>query len=103
MAKSRRTKALDISPAVKAAVYERDGGRCVLCGRPGLPNGHFIPRSQSGSGIEENVITLCIKCHNRYDNGAGRAAIETELEAYLRSLYPEWSREKLLYRKEDYI
>lgn len=101
--KSKRTKALDISPEVKEAVYERDGGRCVLCGRPGAPNAHFIPRSQSGRGIEENVVTLCIECHNRYDNGAFRAQTEAELEAYLRGLYPDWSRQKLIYRKEDYI
>lgn len=99
--KSKRTKALDISPEVKEAVAERDGGRCVLCGRPGLPNGHFIPRSQSGRGIEENVVTLCIECHNRYDNGAFRAQTEVELEAYLQTLYPEWNREKILYRKEE--
>lgn len=101
--KSKRTKALDISPEVKKAVYERDGGRCVLCGRTGFPNAHFIPRSQSGRGIEENVVTLCIECHNRYDNGAFRAQTEAELEAYLRGLYPDWSREKLYYRKEEYI
>ena len=100
--KSKRAKALDISQAVKAAVYERDGGRCVLCGRPGAPNAHFIPRSQGGLGIEENVVTLCIECHNRYDNGAFRAQTEAELEAYLRGLYPDWSREKLYYRKEGY-
>lgn len=101
--KSKRTKALDISPEVKEAVYERDGGRCVLCGRPGAPNAHFVARSQGGLGIEENVVTLCIECHNRYDNGAFRAQTEAELEAYLRGLYPDWSREKLYYRKEEYI
>lgn len=101
--KSKRTKALDISPAVKAAVYERDGGRCVLCGRPGFPNAHFIPRSQGGLGVEENVLTLCAWCHDRYDNGPYRAQTEAELEAYLRGLYPDWSREKLYYRKEEYI
>ena len=103
MPKNKRTKALDISPAVKAAVYERDGGRCVLCGRPGVPNAHFVARSQGGLGVEENVLTLCIECHNRYDNGAFRAATEAELEACLRGLYPDWHREKLTYRKADYI
>ena len=48
-------------------------------------------------------MTLCIECHNRYDNGAFRAQTEAELEAYLRGLYPDWSRQKLSYRKEDYI
>ena len=30
MGRSRRTKALSISAGVKARVYERDGGRCML-------------------------------------------------------------------------
>ena len=43
--KSKRTKALSITPKVKKTVYERDGGRCVLCGSPhGLPEAHYIPR-----------------------------------------------------------
>ena len=46
MAKSKRTKALEIPSKVKAAVFERDGGCCVYCGRVGIPNAHFIARSQ---------------------------------------------------------
>lgn len=46
-------------------------------------------------------MTLCIECHNRYDNGPYRAQTESELKAYLQTLYPEWSREKILYRKEE--
>jgi 5-methylcytosine-specific restriction endonuclease McrA len=86
---------------VKQAVYERDGGRCVLCGRSygAFPNAHFIARSHGGLGVEENILTLCIPCHHRYDNSADRAEIREELEKYLRSKYPGWDESKLTYRK----
>ena len=45
----KQTKAVDIPPAVKRAVWERDGRCCVLCGSPfAAPNAHVIPRSQGG-------------------------------------------------------
>ena len=106
--KSRRARAVDIPAKVKRAVFERDGGRCVLCGcsRNVMPNAHFIPRSKGGLGIEENIVTLCTsftenRCHERFDFGsrAERAEIESRLEEYLRSIYPDWDREGLVYRK----
>ena len=38
----KRTRALAIPAEVKRRVYERDKGRCVLCGRPGNPEAHVI-------------------------------------------------------------
>ena len=97
--KSERTKALEISKAVKARVYERDGGCCVLCGRPGNPEAHFISRQKSGLGIEENVVTLCRDCHRRYDQTIERQAIRWVLAEYLKSKYPDWDESKLIYKK----
>lgn len=100
---SRRAKALAISPGVKRIVNERDGGRCVYCGRPGLPEAHFIPRSRGGLGVPENVLTLCRACHDRFDNG-GRYEREGMCEFfadYLQSKYPDWNEDNLTYRKEN--
>lgn len=96
----KQTRAVDIPPAVKRAVWERDGQRCVLCSSPSAaPNAHYIPRSQGGLGVEENIVTLCQDCHDRYDNGTGRAYIREELRAYLQEKYPDWNEEGLRYRK----
>lgn len=96
----KRTKALAISKAVKAAVYARDGGCCVLCGSPyGLPVCHYISRAQSGLGIEENIVTLCADCHREYDQGYNRQEIREELRAYLERHYPDWDESKLIYNK----
>lgn len=92
MGKSRRTKALDISQRVKKRVWERDDYCCIICGNPqAMPNSHYIRRSQGGLGIEENVATMCINCHNEYDNGSGkyRKAIKESFRDYLMSIYPD--------------
>ena len=58
--KKASTKACDISPKVKRAVWERDGGICVACKKNiGLPEGHYIPRSKMGLGIEQNIVCIC--------------------------------------------
>lgn len=100
MPKSKRAKACDISQKVKDIVWNRDGERCIICGNhQAMPNSHFIRRSQGGLGIEENIVTMCLMCHRMYDQGIDRRAIEAYTERYLKSKYPDWNREKLVYKK----
>jgi 5-methylcytosine-specific restriction endonuclease McrA len=97
---TKLTKALDISPKVKNAVWERDGHQCVLCGNPqAMPNCHYIARSHGGLGIEQNVVTACLSCHHRYDNTAERPIFKERIKAYLQSKYPDWDESKLTYKK----
>ena len=95
----RQTRATSIPAAVKQAVWERDGGRCVLCGRSGNPWCHYISRAQGGLGIPKNIVTLCDPCHRRLDQSADRAALKEVLANYLRSKYPGWDETKLIYKK----
>lgn len=97
--KSKRTKAVDISQAVKWKVWDRDNQCCVLCGAIGNPNAHYISRSQGGLGIEQNIVTLCNGCHFRYDNTAQRKEIKELLKDYLKSKYPDWDERNLIYRR----
>lgn len=99
--KSKRSKATDIPRKVKEAVYERDRGICVnKCGRPGIPNAHYIRRSQNGLGIEQNVVCLCIQCHHDYDNGFKREEIGNNIKNYLKSIYGDsWNEKDLIYDK----
>ena len=102
--KSKRTKALEIPTKVKRAVYDRDGRCCVWCGSPyGLPEAHFIPRAKSGLGIEQNVLTLCRRCHRRYDFGssAEREEMRIEFVKHLKGKYPDWDEGNLVYRKYE--
>lgn len=98
----RQTKAVDIPASVKRQVWERDGGRCILCGSVfSSPNAHYISRAHGGLGIPQNIVTLCMACHDHYDNGAGGVYVKEEIAAYLRSHYPDWDEGKLVYRKYD--
>lgn len=96
---SKRTKALMIPRKVKLRVYERDEGLCIFCSRPGLPEAHYIPRSHGGLGIEENIVTACRRCHGLLDNSTERPVMLAHAREYLKSIYPDWDEEKLIYRK----
>ena len=99
MSKSQRTKALEIPPQVKKAVFERDGGACIWCAKRGDPNAHYIPRSRGGLGIEENILTLCWDCHFKYDHTDNRERMGEFFKGYLKSKYPDWDEKKLVYKK----
>ena len=98
---TKRAKALQIPTSVKKIVYERDKGLCVVCGRRGLPEAHYIPRSAGGLGIEQNIVTLCRDCHDKFDFGDGEtmAGIADIIRAHLMECYPDWNEDDLYYRK----
>jgi hypothetical protein len=58
----------DFTPALKQAIFERDGYRCVICGK-GLKEGveihadHIKPKDLGGKATLENGQTLCSQ-HN---------------------------------------
>lgn len=107
--KSKRAKATDIPMSVKKKVWERDKGRCVVCGNNYnvMPNAHILPRSKGGRGIETNIITLCTRltendCHYKYDNGTKeeKERIDKIICNYMKSIYgDDWSKEKQKYKK----
>lgn len=95
----KRTKALAIPREVKEKVWERDGC-CVYCGSPfGIPNAHYIARSHGGLGLEENILTLCPDCHRAYDQSTKRKDMKEFFRDYLKSKYPEWDEQKIIYRR----
>ena len=99
--KSARSKACNISQAVKRKVWARDKEKCIICHSPyAMPNAHFIPRSKGGLGIEENIVTLCQNCHHKFDNTSQRLIYWEYIKNYLRGKYgAEWSEEELIYKK----
>lgn len=62
---------------------------------------HFIPRSQGGLGIPENLALGCIYHHNMLDNGnlGLHEDMMTIFEAYLRARHEGWDKNKLRYSK----
>lgn len=98
--KSARSKACDIPQKVKKAVWERDNNFCIMCGDPqAMPSCHYIPRSKGGLGIEQNIVTLCNKCHHKLDQTTERKNLLAFVKAYLDQKYPDFSDEKRVYKK----
>lgn len=105
------TKARAIPAEVKQAVAERDSFEgwpcCINCGEPAPPEkptafscAHFISRAQGGVGTEKNTLTLCPKCHHKYDQTTERAKLRAFFREYLMEKYPGWNEEDLYYKKE---
>lgn len=95
----RQTKYTSIPKEVKNRVLERDRA-CVLCGaNDGQPNAHIVARSHGGLGISENIVTLCPRCHYRYDQTVERHTIRQQLEKYIKGFYPDWTEKNVTYHK----
>ncbi|PYU18161.1 MAG: hypothetical protein DMG30_28870 [Acidobacteria bacterium] len=51
---------------LRLSTLKRDGWRCQSCGSSvGLEVHHITPRSNLGDDVQENLITLCWKCHRQ--------------------------------------
>lgn len=51
---------------MRIAVIKRDGGECYFCGKKykiGLHVHHKIPVKDGGKDEQDNLISLCEKCH----------------------------------------
>lgn len=98
----RRTKMLAIPKSVKKIVWERDNHRCIFCGKL-VPlecaNSHFIKRSQSGLGIEQNILTNCEECHKNFDDTIKRKDMFAYALRYLQLKYNDFDIDNLTYKK----
>lgn len=61
-------------------------------------------------GIEQNIVTLCNECHYAHDSGLfmkrlkplgfnTQKDVEDYVISYLKSFYPDWSKDKVTYHK----
>lgn len=113
MKRSRQAKMREFSAKERKAIYERDGQQCIFCRmnyhmQGATPYGlyiksvmHYIPRSRNGLGIQQNGAVGCQYHHEMLDNGKdGRRKEMMDLfHDYLKSHYPDWDENKLVYRK----
>lgn len=103
--KSKRVKATEIQDGVKEIVWNRDARKCIFCNTPVsmfYANAHFIPRSQGGLGIVENIFTACNHCHAEQDNGLNTEYYEKRAEEHLKSKHENWNKSDLIYKKYNF-
>lgn len=61
-----RKKRRPMSRAVRKAVFDRDGNKCVNCGsNERLAVDHIHPWSKGGADVMDNYQTLCVACNAR--------------------------------------
>lgn len=90
----------DIDGKSRKEVHDRDGFRCVYCGRTDKPIelAHYISRARGGKGVPRNLLSLCIDCHRDFD-GAGRNDMREFLEDYFKAHYADWNERDQIFRK----
>jgi len=59
-----------VSKSARRSVFERDGFKCLKCGREdNLTIDHILPRCKGGKNKQSNLQTLCYKCNcNKSDD-----------------------------------
>lgn len=99
--KSKRSNACDISAKVRQEVRERDGNRCIWCGKyltsPQIC--HYISRGCGGLGIPKNLVCGCVECHQKADQGTNTTKYKALMKKYLKRCYIDWKEEELRYKK----
>lgn len=111
MAKSKQTKAHEISYETKLKVWERQKGKSIFSGitiTPEMCCCHFIPRSCGGLGKEWNIFGCYqgygINEHRLFDEHKPIANLTAEqcnivLKNHFKLHYKGWSEQHCKYRK----
>lgn len=112
MAKSKLTKAKEISYETKMKVLDRQGNRSisgVMLSPYNVEFHHVVPRSSSGIGYEWNIVAITKDEHRLYHdrcsipvNGRDRYTyleFEILMKNHLRKMYVGWNEEKCKFRK----
>lgn len=56
----------NVPPHIRQKVFERDNWQCQSCGTiHNLEQHHIVYRSRGGTHRQNNLVTLCVKCHRR--------------------------------------
>ncbi|MBQ7067026.1 MAG: HNH endonuclease [Lachnospiraceae bacterium] len=109
----KRKKSLNFTKKEREKILQRDDGCCLFCQENYYMNSttelgyeikdimHYIPKSSGGLGIEENGVLGCRYHHSLLDNGNKglRGEMLERMKAYLKSIYPDWSEDNLIYKK----
>lgn len=68
--------------SVKDYVRARQGGKCIICGKPIEHFHHVVPRHMGGSDLPENIAGLCKPCHESIHTDKIQTALKGRFKKY---------------------
>lgn len=89
---SKSNQNAKVSPGARTKIINRDGNACLRCGIEAgddLEVHHILPISQGGTNDDENLATLCERCHEAAHSGSKTTA----KTAYTEGKFQAWLRE----------
>ena len=87
--KKKRTKSKKEDEELNTAIHNRDGGKCILCGKT-VPLGQKWHHVKQGSNKEDKIeygVTLCYQCHISAHGGKKTGEVKHKCMSYLTALY----------------
>lgn len=80
---------------IRKMIYERDGGRCIICGSHWkLHFHHIVFRSSLGSDTLENLVCVCFRCHGIYCHGVKEKRWRESFKEYMgRKDITQWNKD----------
>lgn len=79
---NRKKRDNKLYSVTRKQAYERDNGRCVICGYMAEQCHHIVFRSQGGLSELRNLACLCMQCHNQA-HGVFAKETKRKLEAII--------------------
>lgn len=99
---SARSKWTAIDNKTRSYILARDNNRCIVCGtQKYLTLAHvFVNRSHGGKGCKENLVCLCVRHHEIFDNyiGEREKELSEKISAYCKNYLIK--KEGINYNKE---
>jgi transcription elongation factor Elf1 len=72
----RKKRSREIPKVLVSKVLERDGYKCIICGKDSMLHiHHIIPWRQGGDYKMDNLVTLCSGCHGSVESGDVELAV----------------------------
>lgn len=99
----RRQLYTDNWDKIRKSVYQRDGYRCVMCGKKGKIHAHHIvPVTISKDNSMNNLVSVCESCHRKLEDVGFKILKEGGHRSDVRKVELRMIAEAKKKRREDY-
>jgi len=89
---------------IRKRVYQRDGYRCVMCGKKGkLHAHHIVPVRISKDNSMNNLVSVCNKCHRKLEEVGFKILQEGGHQSDVKKVELRMIAEAKQKRREEYL